>query len=227
VNLWMKGYQGRTLFTVEAPYSRAVNPESVPEELYHKKLPTLVVRQDGEARTRPFVAVIDAINEGEDVSVRQVSYFSPEVENHGFVGISVLSNAERVDKIFNDESGEKVNSFGNEKFQGTYGIVSMEKGLLHALFLGNGKLLEEGNWKIETENNEGTVLVQFSKNGMTINAPQSSTLTMPVNGNQKGEITLKAKESAQQFLGKVTQKNNQKVAEFQLPALKNIQFEIQ
>lgn len=227
VNFWMKGYQGRTLFTLEAPYSRAINPESVLEELYHKKLPTLVVRQDGEARTRPFVAVIDAFNEGEDVSVRQVSYFSPEVENNGFVGISVLSNAERMDKIFNDESCEKVNSFGKEKFQGIYGIVSMKKGLLHALFLGNGKLLEEGNWKIETENNEGTVLVQFSKKGMTINAPQPFTLTSPVSANQKGEIKLKAKESAQQFSGKITQKNNQKVAEFRLPALENIQFEIQ
>ena len=41
VNLWMKGDSNRKLFTVEAPYSRAINKETVPEELYHKTLPTM------------------------------------------------------------------------------------------------------------------------------------------------------------------------------------------
>ena len=80
LNLWMQGMQGREIFSVEAPYSRAISQESGPEELYHKPLPTLVVRQDGEARTRPFVAIIDAFNESDGKSVTKVEYFSPENE---------------------------------------------------------------------------------------------------------------------------------------------------
>ena len=40
LNLWMKGYEGREVFSLEAPYSRAISKESVPDQpffVYRKK----------------------------------------------------------------------------------------------------------------------------------------------------------------------------------------------
>ncbi|MDR1939039.1 MAG: six-hairpin glycosidase, partial [Tannerellaceae bacterium] len=86
VNMWMKGYQGRTIFTAEAPKSNAFVKGSVPDELLGKPLPTLVVRQKGEAWNRPFAAVYHPYASREGSSVRSVEYFG----NTGdFIGITV------------------------------------------------------------------------------------------------------------------------------------------
>jgi hypothetical protein len=228
VNLWMKGNRDRTIFNVKAPYSRALHKESVPEQLYHKSLPTLVVRQKGEARSRPFVGVIDAFNKDEGATVEHINYFSPENDNPYFVGISVRSKSGRIDRIFNDENSETLNTFSDGNFQGTYGIASFLTEELKSLFLGNGKLLEKGLWSVETSEDNGTVLVLINQKGLKINAHQPFKLTMPVPKSAGEQINLHAigPDDKGTFSGKIFTKNNQKIAEFQLPELENIQFEL-
>ena len=226
INLWMKGYKGRKIFTVKAPYSRAIHQESVPEQLYQEPLPTLVVRQKGEARSRPFVAIIEAFNEDEGASVKKVDYFSPENDNPLFVGVSVHSVSNRADHIFNDEHSETLNTFDDGKFLGTYGIVSYKDEKLQSLFLGNGRMLEKGNWKVQTLTRKGAVLIMVNEKGLKINANQSFTLRMPVPESIEGKMILKTVDQAeeQKFSGEILEKDGEKIAEFQLPELKNAQF---
>ena len=226
LNLWMKGFQGREIFTVLAPYSRAIHQETVPEELYHKKLPTLVVRQKGEARTKPFVAIIDAFNESEKASVESVEYFYSENKNPGFVGIAVHSKLNRTDYIFNDENSVTLNDFSDGKFQGNYGIVSFQNEKMRSMFLGNGKLLERGSWKIESVEMEGSFLILPNSEGFLIDASQSFKLTFPVSNKTKKEVVLKIEDQEQEILykGKVFKIEKQKVAVFELPPLKRVQL---
>src|SRR5690606_11185101 len=59
MNLWMRGEEGREIFSALSPKSTAFRHGPLPEELNDLPVPTLVVRQEGEAWSRPFVAVYE------------------------------------------------------------------------------------------------------------------------------------------------------------------------
>ena len=222
VNLWMKGYEGRTIFTVEAPYSRAIHPESVPEELYHQPLPTLVVRQTGEAKTRPFVSVIDPFNENEKKNVKSVHYFSPENDDSGFAGITVHSETDRIDYIYNGVNEGIRYIFSDGAFIGSYGVVALETEELQSIFLGKGSLIEKDLWKIETIDHEGSVLVIVDEEDFKIVADQAFTLMLPVSKSTR-KILLEVVDDSEGlvFTGKLYKSKKQRVVEFKLPAMEN------
>ena len=190
VNLWMKGNKGRTLFTVEAPYSRAINEESVPPELYHKPLPTLVVRQDGEARNKPFVAVIDAFNQSEGQSVQEVQYFYPEKENPGFVGVHVQSKNERHEFIYNDENPNAENKFKYGIFKGSFGCYTIVGKEFKSILLDKGSLFDAGYFIIDIPEKPGTVFIHSIQNGLEIDARQPFKLTIPTLAGENEKVIL-------------------------------------
>jgi hypothetical protein len=217
VNLWMKGQTGRKVFTVEAPYSRAINSESVPESLYHKPLPTLVVRQEGEANSRPFVSIIDAFNEGADINIEEVAYFSPKDGDPDFVGIQVHTS-NRIDFIYNAENGNKNHVFMDGYFQGTYGIVSYLGDNILNMLLGNGNKLAHGAWKIEASEAEGAILVMADEQGVQVDAQKAFKLTMPLSKKTK-KVFLEYEMENKAYIieGKIDKKH--KLVAFELPAL--------
>ncbi|MBT6007102.1 MAG: hypothetical protein HOG79_15385, partial [Prolixibacteraceae bacterium] len=226
VNFWMKGDVKRELFTVEAPYSRAINKESVPQELYHKSIPTLVVRQFGEARTKPFVAVIDAFNQSEGNSVKRVDYFQAENENTGFVGIKVQSANDRYDLIFNDENPESENHFVHGEIKGGFGIISKVGKEFQSMLLHNGTVFEHGNFRIELKK-KGDVLIQVIPSGFEIKSSQPALFTIPVDEKNSEALKLISAQNKISLIGKIVQKENLRLVTFELPALNSIQFQYQ
>jgi len=226
LNLWMQGMQGREIFSVEAPYSRAISEESGPKELYHKPIPTLVVRQVGEARTRPFVAIIDAFNESEGKSVTKVDYFSPENDNPGFVGIKVFSAKDRYDLIFNDESPDSKNSFDHGEFAGCFAVMSKVGKEFHSMLLDNGTVFEHGNMRIEIQGKRGNALINKLQEGFEIDSPQPFILTIPLDEDDEGVLETLGQDEKKTFKGKVVQKDKIRLATFELPASDRIKFKL-
>jgi hypothetical protein len=224
LNVWMMGNQGREIFCVEAPYSRAINDESVPEKLYRKPLPTLVVRQNGEARTRPFVAIMDAFNESEGRSVIKVGYFSPDNENPGFVGLNVHSVNDRYDLIFNDENPDTENQFYHGEFKGRCGVMSKVGEEFHSILLSNGTLFEHGNMRIEIPGKPGDVLVKQIQGGFEIHSPQPFTFTIPLDENEQGLLEGSVGGEKLSFNGQVVKKDKIRLARFELPALNRVKL---
>ncbi len=137
-HLWMQGFPGRKIFTVLAPPSRALSKYSVPGELIGQPMPTLVVQQAGEARSRPFVAVIETFESSVESGIRSVDFFPAQSKEASFVGIKIRSSQDQEDFIFNDEYGLQERAFDRFRFQGTYGIISYVDTILQNLFLGEG-----------------------------------------------------------------------------------------
>lgn len=223
VKIWMKGYEKRTLFVVDAPYSRAIHPETVPEELYHKTLPTLIVRQEGEAKTRPFVAIIDAFNQGEENKVTEVQYFAPVQDDPGFVGISVHSENQRTDYIYHHHDSTATQSFADGLFCGTYGVISYQNSAVHSIFLGSGTAIEKAGYSIKTAENAGTILVKFIEGGLEIDAVTPFTLRIPISKKEARSPKLAGKDESENpnvWTGKVYKTAGQTYVEFELPTLK-------
>jgi hypothetical protein len=179
VNMWMKGFPGRTVFTAEAPKSNALVRGSVPDGLLGRPLPTLIVRQEGEAWNRPFAAVYHPYTRKEGASVKSVEYFG---NADGFTGITVRS-ADCTDYIFNDSSGEIDMMHRDMRFRGVYAVFREKDGRPENLFIGEGQVFEKGKWSIRAE----TAGTQVSFNRIA-----GETFELTVSGNIRLQTPVSA-----------------------------------
>ncbi|MDR0756528.1 MAG: hypothetical protein LBF85_01620 [Tannerella sp.] len=176
VRMWMKGFPDRTVFTAKAPKSNAFVKGSIPDELLGAPLPTLIVRQQGEAWSRPFVAVYHPYTESEGASVREVEYFGG---HEGFTGIKVQSPA-GTDYIFNrpDEGAEMVH--GDMRFQGVYAVIGETAGGLSYLFMGEGRMIEKGKWRLLSATPGAQASLYRNGDAFELTASSDIQLEMPV-----------------------------------------------
>ncbi len=229
VNVWMKGYENRTIFTATSPHSRAVHPSSVPQELYHVRTPTLILRQAGEAESRPFVSIIEAASRDRDPNqIKTVEYFSPSPRNTEFVGIVIHSGEKRSDYIFNSSGSRPRHIFTDAAFEGDYGIISMRGDSLLSMLLGKGTYLQKGFCKLETETENGSVLVIAVGDGFRIDAKQAFRMTMPAPPTAKSPVRFKIEGNTTDeiFERPILEKNNKKYIDVELPALRNTLVQI-
>lgn len=77
MNMWMKGEKDREIFSVNAPASKAIDRMGLPKEIAALPLPTIVVRQKGEAWNRPFAAVFEPSVKGTPKEITAIHSFSP------------------------------------------------------------------------------------------------------------------------------------------------------
>ncbi len=176
--VWIKGETDRTIFTVTAPPSRAQNPESVPVKLFKQGLPTLVVRQKGEAQTRPFVAIIDAFTQENSGEVVGVSYFGSNANDSTFVGVSVTSQVGQQDYIYNHPDVTDHSKLDDGEFHGKYGIISFKAQKAKSIFL-HGLVLVKDGYSIATEPSPGMVNVLVGQEGVQADADVRFELTLP------------------------------------------------
>jgi hypothetical protein len=195
VRLWMKGAPDRTVFTASAPPSNAFVKGSIPDELLGAPLPTLIVRQQGEAWNRPFVAIYHPYDEDEGATVRSVEYFG---DDRAFTGIKIRSDA-GTDYIFNrsgnNRDGDSPSGDGEEmthgdiRFDGVYAVVGERTNGETCLFMGEGRMLEKGRLRILSETPGAQV--SLNGNGDTFELTTSSDirLELPASAGKPPTVT--------------------------------------
>ena len=183
----MKGYPGRTVFDVMSPKSNALVRGAIPAELEGQQLPTLIVRQRGEAWDRPFVAVYHPYTIAEGPAVKSVGYFGSTGD---FVGIAVHS-AMRTDYIFNSASGEPEVVHRNMRFKGNYAVIGEinGSGQPEMLFLGDGQTVAAGKWSITSTADNVQASLNRSGDTYELTASGDIILTLPADENRQPELT--------------------------------------
>lgn len=78
MDFWMAGAKGRRIFVVDAPQNRAIR-EALPPSYSTMPMPTVVVRQKGDAWNIPFVAVYEPYLDVDGPSIRSVRSISTDV----------------------------------------------------------------------------------------------------------------------------------------------------
>lgn len=148
--VWMAGAKNRTLFTTQSPRARTIAHGSAPKELHDDPVPVLIVRQKGQAWSKPFIGVFESFSEPNKASISNIETLSGEGD---FVGLKIetpkLNN--RTEYILNDTALEKMNTVNNSQFQGIYGVVSENDNGLQYLYLGHGKHLSAHGFKIDAQ----------------------------------------------------------------------------
>lgn len=149
MNVWMKGQEGREVFSVKAPATKSFKGASggLPYDVNKSPLQTLVVRQDGEAWSKPFAAVFEPSTSSAPASIRQITSFNASGASAGFVGLKVESLAGRIDYIFSSDDVAKTVSYNDMQAKSTYSVITTD-GNGFTLFMGNGTLVAKGDYQM-------------------------------------------------------------------------------
>ena len=106
----------------------------------------MILRQtDNNAKSSPFVAVFEPYHEGE----KSIQTISKIAGSENFVCIAVESTSNTQQIILN-AIDEKTHKPGKGLiFEGVFGIASERDGAFEYLYLGRGKRLQKGDYRIE------------------------------------------------------------------------------
>lgn len=143
---WIGGEEDRTVFTALSPQARSILHGSAPRALRGKPVPMVLVRQRGEAWSRPFVAVYEPFG----VAGSAIDETRRLTGTGDFVGIEIaLKRDGCVIRILNDATGDSSQRLSDGTFQGAFGVISVDDGGLDYLYLGHGKEVSAGGYGIE------------------------------------------------------------------------------
>jgi hypothetical protein len=137
------------------------------------------VHQQGEARSRPFVAIYEPFTGKDKESVTSVRKINTD-DSGQFTALRVNNKNNTEQLIFQSSANEK--SFRGDKwqFKGAFGIVHYKEGTITEIYLGCGKEIHAGEYSIISSVPEGAAGLLIKKNGFTIQCNQATTVL--VNG---------------------------------------------
>ncbi|MGN1210519.1 MAG: six-hairpin glycosidase [Candidatus Cryptobacteroides sp.] len=118
MRMWMQGAQDRIIFKALSPVIDALTRIPMPYDLKNSPCQTFVARQDGEAWTRPFVAVYQPFADGDKLEIEKVEYFGD-----GYAGVKVIFSDGGVDYIFSSDIPKKM-KYDGISVNGTLCVIS-------------------------------------------------------------------------------------------------------
>jgi CubicO group peptidase (beta-lactamase class C family) len=151
MDLWMLGQSGRRVFSVDAPSDHAARP-SLPAVFQQTPMPTMIVRQTGEAWKRPFIAVYEPYLGSEGAKIRTVHAARTEDQSslaacvvEGRTAGAGASEGFKAILLQNDAPARSSKAEGYT-FAGTFGSVLTKSGRLSEIYLGHGKTLGDARF---------------------------------------------------------------------------------
>jgi hypothetical protein len=137
MRLWMIGQAERTIYPLTGPMAFRHHLH----QLGGEPVPTILVRQKGEAWLRPFIAVYEASDKIQPPTVARVRRMKGAPDAGDFVGIAVEHGGAltgRTDYVVNATNLKTGAVCEDVRFQGIYGVVTMAGKDAKAIYLGAG-----------------------------------------------------------------------------------------
>jgi hypothetical protein len=150
---WLQGGAGREFFSVLAPPSTAWSAGMLPRAIEQAPLPTLVIRQAGEAWTRPFTAVFEP-GDGGPAHVLGVE----QVGDGRALALRVRTADGGRQTIFSGDADDAVFQRDGQRLRGRYGIAAERDGRLAYLFLGRGRDIASSGYALAAKDDAAAAL---------------------------------------------------------------------
>ncbi|WP_430424766.1 hypothetical protein [Maribacter litoralis] len=185
MNLWMKGTEGREVFSIKSPPNKAFRGNhGIPYKVDKEPYLTFAARQHGEAWEHPFVSVYEPFTSSEGKSIGSITGFEDENNSKGFAGLSITHKSGREDLVFSTVDNQTA-SYGETSTNATYALIGKENNENLVLFMGNGTQLttkditisaaEKGNVVLERKDGKwyvhNEIPVKITINGVANDYP--------------------------------------------------------
>lgn len=126
MTMWMRGYPNREVFRALSPVNMEYERlgSFMPYKVDEQPVLTYVARQQGDAWTKPFVAVFEPSESSAPSEIDNIEFFTPT--GHDAVGIKVSLKSGRTDYIFSAPVRTKMR-YGKMHVNARYAVISNGK----------------------------------------------------------------------------------------------------
>jgi hypothetical protein len=155
INFWMLGQNDRRIFSVSAPGDHAIRDEL--PSFTDLPMPTLIVRQQGDAWQKPFVAIYEPSLASEKC-VTGIHAIKPDESNSDATAcmvegqIIVSSKTEKFSALLAQDDQPEESHFEGAHFSGSFGAIIKRGRKISELYLGHGTAIGETNIFLEAAN---------------------------------------------------------------------------
>jgi hypothetical protein len=219
MNMWMKGENGREIFSAKSPKSTAIDRMGLPKEITELPLLTFVARQTGEAWTKPFAVVFEPSTSSQPKSIQSIQSFAPKGAALDFTGLKIKGTAGDIQFVFSDAEGNSSVVYGDKSFQGNYGVVNEIKNELVYLFLGSGNKISKAGFSIAAKVNNAAAALQQKNKEWFFTSTAPVTVSLPAELFKENPANKIAIDNII-YTGKKATLNGKKVISFTIPATK-------
>ncbi|MFR9649315.1 MAG: hypothetical protein SNJ33_01120 [Rikenellaceae bacterium] len=161
MNLWMKGSEGREIFSIYSPPCKGfLDVSEFPYDMNKEPYLTFIARQYGEAWEHPFISVYEPSTSSQGRTISSITGFDDENGDKSFAGVKVVNNSGREDFILSSSGGAKA-KYQDKQSDATYSVIAITSDNKFEMLLGEGTSLSFANGAIETQE-VGSVFVQLS-----------------------------------------------------------------
>lgn len=225
MKMWMKGDLGRKIYIAEGPKTKAFS--NFPSSIRNLTIPVMVVRQTGEAWTRPFIGVFEPFTSSEPAAIKSINYFHPPYSSYDFAGIEIKSGNLSHEFVFTNANETEAVTYRDMKFKGSFGVLSENADGFHYIFLGKGQNISKSQYSISAADTAITSALTFEGGQYYFTSDGDVVVTIP-DTYPAGSITWQI-GSSPKIQGDRKIVNSRKVVSFNLSAvsynLVKIEFE--
>ncbi|WP_163400066.1 hypothetical protein [Flavobacterium fluviatile] len=177
MNLWMKGTEGREVFTIKSPPNKAYHGGGggLPYDVEKEPYLTFAARQHGEAWNHPFISVYEPFTSADGKSIANISSFEDENKSSDFAGLKVTHKSGREDFVFSS-THDQMAKYNGMSSNAAYALIGTEKNGDFVLFMGNGTELKTKNFTISAKE-KGNVVVESKAGKLYIHNEVPVTIT--------------------------------------------------
>jgi len=209
---WLQGGAGREFFSVLAPPSTAWSAGMLPRDVEQAPLPTLVIRQAGEAWLRPFTAVFEP-GDGGPAQVRGVE----QVSDGRALALRVRTADGGRQTIFSGAAADAVFQRDGQRLHGRYGIAAERDGQLLYLFLGQGREIASSGYALAAAG-DGAAALWRQDGRWLFSADRPVRLQVPA-ADWPAQLAVTVDGRTTRIAGRRRQVDGRTVLDYALPAM--------
>jgi hypothetical protein len=172
--------KGRTYYSASAPRTR-----TAPAAYRSMPTPVLICRQQGQAWTRPFVAVYEPYRGKDHYRVKAVSLAA---STPGFTALRVAGRDRSTQLILEAVDSTKRYSGQGWSFRGDFAVVGRRAGHMAYLYLGKGRDISADSITVSVPDSCGSASLILSESGWRISCDQETRVS--VRGKAARQVLL-------------------------------------
>jgi hypothetical protein len=185
-----------------------------------KPMPVFTMRDSGESKNKPFIAVFEPFRDKNAYSVDKISV-EQQSDGGDFTSLSVLNKDRSHQIVLQAIDNNKTFTSGKCTLKGYLGIVGLTDEKLYYLYLGKGSEISYSGYFLRTKTSGGSANLEISVDKYLITCNQETIFEFPVKKVEK--LTLS--EGSRKEDIKFSEKGNS--ITFSLPAVKNGEIRIE
>lgn len=175
----MPGSEGRTYFRANSLKTKTAG------KVYNgKPLPVFTVHADGEARSKPFIAVFEPYKGIKGLCVEKVV---AEKRNDGalFTALTIFSKNGSSQQVFQSVDCDQKFDMQNTSFKGYYGVAGFNGKKLTSLYLGSGTEITNNGYSLKSVPSNGSASLTADGKNFRVSCNQATEIGLPINGVNK------------------------------------------